>query len=135
MLALLNAIPTEGRPGIFGTVSAEPLVRFSRREVRQVEGFPFFPNVSYPSCIRSAGEFDDNTSEAEIRDLCLKMLVPFLLIPSPKRNVFGNQKRTDAEVSKFDGNASLPSINFSELSQKAGTLRMGRTDDGGYLPL
>ena len=29
------------------------------------------------------------------------------------------KKGTDAEVSKFDGNASLPSINFSELSQKS----------------
>ena len=140
VLALLNAIPTEGRPGNFwNRLLAEPLVSaFPGVKSAKLEGFPFFPNrsVILSVGIRSAGEFDDNTSEAEIRDLCLKDARSLLANSIAETECFlVTKKGTDAEVSKFDGNASLPSINFSEFSQKAGTLRMGRTDDGGYLAI
>ena len=130
----------KGRPGNFwNRLLAEPLVSaFPGVKSAKLEGFPFFPNrsVILSVGIRSAGEFDANTSEAEIRDLCLKDARSLLANSIAETECFlVTKKGTDAEVSKFDGNASLPSINFSELSQKVGTLRMGRTDDGGYLAI
>ncbi|HAY74824.1 MAG TPA: hypothetical protein DCY32_04050, partial [Opitutae bacterium] len=75
VLAVLNAIPTEGRPGNFwARLLSEPKISaFPGVKVAKLEKFPFFPNrsVLLSVGIKSSNEFDANVSEAEIRDSCL----------------------------------------------------------------
>ena len=140
VLAVLNAIPTEGRPGNFwARLLSEPKISaFPGVKVAKLEKFPFFPNrsVLLSVGIKSSNEFDDNVSEAEIRDSCLATARKNLSALSSKAEWFQATKLgTDTEIVDLDGNHSLPEIDFKEMSARMGLLKIGRTDDGGYLAI
>ncbi len=135
--ALLNGIPKEGRPGNFwARVLGDPRVSsFPGVKVAQLKGFPFFPNrrVVLSVGVRFPGEFDQNASEAEIRDLCISDARRFLTEFSNKVEFFTVQRKTpDAIVEKTDGNVSSLEIDFDVIGRDAGMLKVGKMDNGGY---
>ena len=135
--AILESIPREGRPGNFWTrLFAEPMISsFPGVKIVDLEDFPFFPDrrVILSVGVRSPGEFDGNTSEAEIRDLCLVDARNGFAKFSQKFESFEVRKEgSDAKVVKLDDNRSLRGLDFPKLAQRAATLKMGKTGDGGY---
>jgi hypothetical protein len=135
--AILQSIPTDGRPGNFWTrLFAEPLVSsFPGVKVVDLEEFPFFPDrrVVLSVGVRSPSELEGNLSEAEVRDLCLEDARKGFEQFSGKYESFEVRKKgSDAETTKLDGNLSLDELDFPEFARRAATLKMGKTDDGGY---
>ena len=136
--AILQSIPTEGRPGNFwARLFAEPLVSsFPGVKIVNLEGFPFFPDrrVILSVGVRSPSELEGNASEAEIRDLCLEDARNGFAKFSGKFESFEVRKKAaDAEVTEVDDNRTLDEVDFSEFARRAATLRMGKTDEGGYM--
>ena len=137
VLAVLNAIPKEGRPGNFwARLLSEPLVSaFPGVKVAKLMDFPFFPNrkVVLSVGLRSPTDLDGNLSEAEVRDACLADARKALLEYKSGAEWFEVKRvQDDARVSKVDSNQTFPALQFKEFSQRTGMLKMGRTDDGGY---
>ncbi|OUU10793.1 MAG: hypothetical protein CBC00_04350 [Verrucomicrobia bacterium TMED40] len=140
VLAVLNAIPREGRPGNFwARLLSEPRISaFPGVKVAKLEGFPFFPerSVLLSVGIKSPNEFDKNASEAEIRDSCLEEARSNLARFSSKAEWFKVTKSgSDAVVAQWDGNHSLPVMDFENISLRSGMLKIGRSQDGGYLAI
>tara|TARA_B100001057_G_scaffold346436_1_gene347743 strand:- start:2060 stop:4360 length:2301 start_codon:yes stop_codon:yes gene_type:complete len=140
VLAVLNAIPREGRPGNFwARLLSEPRISaFPGVKVAKLEGFPFFPerSVLLSVGIKSPNEFDKNASEAEIRDSCLAEARSNLARFSSKAEWFKVTKSgSDAVVAQWDGNHSLPMMDFEDISLRSGMLKIGRSQDGGYLAI
>lgn len=135
--AILKSIP-EGRPGNFwARLFAEPLVSsFPGVKIVNLEGFHFFPDrrVILSVGVRSPSELEGNASEAEIRDLCLEDARNGFAKFSGKFESFEVRKKgADAEVTEVDDNQTLDEVDFSEFSRRAATLRMNKTDEGGYV--
>ena len=135
--ALLKGIPKEGRPGNFwARVLGDPGVSsFPGVKIAQLNGFPFFPGrrIVLSVGVRFPGEFDQNASEAEIRDLCIKDARRSLTEFSNKVEFYTVQRKApDAVVEKSDGNVSSLKINFADIGRNAGMLKVGKMDDGGY---
>ena len=140
VLAVLNAIPHQGRPGNFwARLLSEPRISaFPGVKVAKLEGFPFFPerSVLLSVGIKSPNEFDKNASEAEIRDSCLEEARSNLARFSSKAEWFKVTKSgSDAVVAQWDGNHSLPAMDFEDISLRSGMLKMERSQDGGYLAI
>ena len=80
--ALLKGIPVDGRPRDFWpSLLGNPRISsFSGVKIVDLIDFPFFfffffffeRRVIISVGVLFPGEYDDNTSEAEIRDLCMK---------------------------------------------------------------
>jgi preprotein translocase subunit SecG len=86
--------------------------------------------------IKSPNEFDKNASEAEIRDSCLEEARSNLARFSSKAEWFKVTKSgSDAVVAQWDGNHSLPVMDFEDISLRTGMLKIGRSQDGGYLAI
>ena len=135
--AILQSIPTEGRPGNFWTrLFAEPMVSsFPGVKIVDLEEFPFFPDrrVILSVGVRSPSELEGNATEAEIRDMCLEDARNGFAKFSEKFDSFEVRKKgTDAEVAKLDDNRSLKGLDFPVFARRAATLKMGKTGDGGY---
>jgi len=135
--AILQSIPTEGRPGNFWTrLFAEPMASsFPGVKIVDLEEFPFFPDrrVILSVGVRSPSELEGNASEAEIRDMCLEDAKNGFAKFSGKFESFEVRKNgSDAKVAKLDDNRSLEGLDFPELARRAATLKMGKTEDGGY---
>ena len=130
--AILNSIPTEGRPGNFWSrFLTEPMVAsFPGVKVAKLEGFPFFPGV------RSSSERDGNFSEAEIRDACLEDARKGFSEFSGLAETFALKKvGPDAEVSRIDDNLTVENLSFEEYLDRAATLKMQETPEGGYVAI
>ena len=83
--------------------------------------------------VRFPGEFDQNATEAEIRDLCIKDARSLLMEFSSKAEFFTVQRKApDAVVEKAEGNVSSLNIDFARIGMDAGMLKVGKMDDGGY---
>ena len=109
---------------------------FSGIKVADLIGFPFYPNrkVILSVGLREASSFEGNFTEADIRDACLAEARKKLLEYKSNPQWFEVRKEgNDARVTGVDGNQSLPMMNFDELADRFATLRMGRSDDGGYV--
>jgi len=137
VLAVLNAIPKEGRPGNFWAgLLAEPLISaFPGVKVARLKDFPFFPNrhIVLSVGLRTANDLDGNLSEAEVRDLCLAEARQGILDYQEGASWFEVQRVPDgSQVSRLDGNQTFPSIDLASFSERTGMLKVGRTDDGGY---
>ncbi len=137
VLALLDAIPKEGRPGNFWTqLLAEPMVsQFPGVKVANLVGFPYFPNrrIVLSVGLRSPSDLEGNLSEAEIRDLCLADARRGLAEFKGGESWFQVlRSKDDAEVSKLDGNQSFPPLDPTDFSERTGMVKMGPTDEGGY---
>ncbi|MDG1138328.1 MAG: hypothetical protein P8N49_02255 [Opitutales bacterium] len=137
VLAVLKAIPEEGRPGNFwARLLAEPLVSaFPGVKVAKLVDFPFFPNrhIVLSVGLRTANDLDGNLSEAEIRDLCLAEARQGILDYSGNAEWFKVQRVVDdSTVVRLDGNQTFPSLDLTSFSERTGMLKVGRTDDGGY---
>ena len=137
VLAVLNAIPTEGRPGNFwARLLAEPLVSaFPGVKVAKLVDFPFFPNrhIVLSVGLRTANDLDGNLSEAEIRDLCLAEARKGIREYKGNAEWFEVQRVVDdSRVVKIDGNQTFPSLDLVSFSERTGMLKVGTTDDGGY---
>lgn len=135
--ALLNGIPKEGRPGNFwARILGDPRVSsFPGVKIAELKGFPFFPGrrIVLSVGVRFPGEFDQNATEAEIRDLCIKDARSLLMEFSGKAEFFTVQRKApDAVVEKADGNVSSLNIDFARIGMDAGMLKVGKMDDGGY---
>ena len=136
--ALLQGIPKEGRPGNFwARVLSDPQVSsFPGVKIAKLIDFPFFPDrrIVLSVGVRFPGEFDQNASEAEIRDLCISDARGLLNEFSSNAQFFNVQRKVpDAVVVKADGNhSSLANIDFASIGRDAGMLRVGKMDDGGY---
>ena len=135
--AILQSIPTEGRPGNFWTKLLEdPLVStFSGVKLAHLQGFSFFPErrVILSVGVRNPTEIEANATEARIRDACLEEAQAGFSGFSGEFESFDVVKQgTDTKVSRLDGNQSLGKLDFPELARRAATLKMGRTVDGGY---
>ena len=135
--AILNGIPKEGRPGNFwARVLSDPRISsFPGVKIAELKDFPFFPDrrIVLSVGVRYPGEFDQNTSEAQIRDLCISDARSFLNGFSGKAEFFSVRRESpDAKVDKTDGEASSLAIDFPSIGRKAGMLRVGKMDDGGY---
>ena len=105
-------------------------------KVAKLVDFPFFPNrrIVLSVGVRFPGEFDENASEAEIRDLCISDARSLLSEFSNKAVFFNVQRQApDAIIEQTDGNlSSLAGIDFAKMGKDAGMLRVGKMDDGGY---
>ena len=137
VLAVLNAIPEEGRPGNFwARLLAEPMVStFSGVKVANLKNFPFFPNrkVILSVGVRSPESLEQNASEAEIRDACLSEARNGLAEFSNRATWFEvTKKGEDALVTRADDNQTFPPANLQDISRRMGMLKMGKTDEGGY---
>jgi hypothetical protein len=135
--AILQSIPTGGRPGNFWTrLFAEPMVSsFPGVKIVDLEEFPFFPDrrIILSVGVRSPIELEGNATEAEIRDMCLEDARNGFAKFSGKFESFEVRKKgSDAEVAKLDDNRSLKGLVFPEFARRAATLKMGKTGDGGY---
>jgi len=135
--AILQSIPTEGRPGNFWTrLLEDPLVStFPGVKLAELQGFSFFPDrrVILSVGARNPTEIEVNATEAEIRDLCLEEARSGFADFSGEIESFVVMKQgSDAKVSRLDGNVSLGKLDFAEFARRAATLKMGRTGDGGY---
>ena len=135
--AVLNAIPKDARPGNFwARLLGEPLVSaFPGVKVVNLVDFPFFPDrkVVLSVGLRSPAELNGDLSEAEIRDACMAEAREAILQYESGAEWFQVKRDVeDAVVSRLDGNQSFSNLNRKEFSQRTGTLKMGRTDDGGY---
>ena len=135
--AILRSIPTEGRPGNFWTpLLTDPMVSaFPGVKVAVLEGFPFFPDrrVVLSVGVRTASEMEGNATEAEIRDACLAdAKAGFASYVGKAKTFLVTKKGSDSEVVKSDHNRSLRKLNFGDYSIRAATLKMGRTQNGGY---
>ena len=83
--------------------------------------------------VRFPGEYDENASEAEIRDLCIADARGFLTQFSQSPEFFTVQRKApDAVVEKTDNNRSVESIDFASIGKDSGMLKVGKMDDGGY---
>ena len=135
--ALLKGIPVDGRPGDFWpSLLGNPRISsFSGVKIVDLIDFPFFPErrVIISVGVLFPGEYDDNTSEAEIRDLCMNNARNRLIEFNEKAEFFSATKN-DAEVKiqKSDNNVSISNIDFSSLGRNAGILKVGKMDSGGY---
>jgi hypothetical protein len=114
VLAVLNAIPKEGRPGNFWAgLLAEPLISaFPGVKVAKLEDFPFFPNrhIVLSVGLRTANDLDGNLSEAEVRDLCLAEARKGILDYQGGASWFKVKRVPDgSQVSRLDGNQTFPS--------------------------
>ena len=79
------------------------------------------------------GEYDDNTSEAEIRDLCMNNARNHLIKFNEKAEFFSiTKKDAEVKIQKSDNNVSISNIDFSSLGRNAGILKVGKMDSGGY---
>ncbi|MFL2914570.1 MAG: hypothetical protein ACJZ64_08040 [Opitutales bacterium] len=135
--ALLRGIPKEGRPGNFwARVLSDPRISsFPGVKIAELQDFPFFPDrrIVLSVGVRYPGEFDQNASEAVIRDLCIADARSFLTEFAGKAEFFSVRREApDAVVDKADGVASSLAIDFPNIGRDAGMLRVGKTDDGGY---
>ncbi len=135
--ALLKGIPKEGRPGNFwARILSDPRISsFPGVKIAKLEGFPFFPNrrIVLSVGVRFPGEFDQNASEAEIRDLCIADARDSLTKFSGKAEFFRViRKVPDAFINKMESNSSLSSIDFQAIGKDSGMLKVGKMDDGGY---
>ena len=135
--ALLQAIPKEGRPGNFwNRLLAEPLVSaFPGVKMVELEGFPYFPDrkIILSVGLQNSADMDSNKSEAEIRDLCMANARNALASYKSGATWFSVKKnKTSADVSKLDGNKTMPPADFKDLSERLGLLKVGRTNTGAY---
>ena len=135
--ALLQAIPKEGRPGNFwNRLLAEPLVSaFPGVKMVELEGFPYFPDrkIILSVGLQNSADMDSNKSEAEIRDLCMANARNALASYKSGATWFSVKKnKTSADVSKLDGNQTMPPADFKDLSERLGLLKVGRTNTGAY---
>ena len=136
--AVLQGIPKVSRPGNFwAKVLSDPRVSsFSGVKIANLIDFPFFPDrrIVLSVGVRFPGEYDQNASEAEIRDLCISDARALLAKFSSNAQFFNVQRQVpDAVVENADGNASLlTGIDFALIGRNAGMLRVGKMDDGGY---
>lgn len=135
--AILQSIPTEGRPGNFwARLLEDPLVStFSGVKLAELDGFSFFPDrrVILSVGARSPTEIEVNATEAQIRDLCLEEARSGFADFTGEIDSFVVRKTgTDAKVSSLDGNVSWGQLDFAEYALRSATLKMGRTGDGGY---
>jgi hypothetical protein len=135
--AILQSIPTEGRPGNFWTrLLEDPSVStFSGVKLAKLEGFSFFPDrrVILSVGARNPTEIEVNATEAEIRDLCLEEARSGFAGFSGEIESFEVRKQgTDAQVSKLEDNGSHGKLDFPKFALRAAALKMGRTGDGGY---
>ena len=135
--ALLRGIPKEGRPGNFwARVLSDPRVSsFPGVKIAELVDFPFFPDrrAVLSVGVRFPGEYDENASEAEIRDLCIADARGFLTQFSQSPEIFTVQRKApDAVVEKTDNNRSVESIDFASIGKDSGMLKVGKMDDGGY---
>ena len=129
--------PKEGRPGNFWPrVLGDPRISsFPGVKIANLKGFPFFPErrIVLSVGVRFPGEFDQNASEAEIRDLCISDARGFLTQFANKAEIYSVQRRApDAFVEKLEGNTTAFNIDFGQIGRDAGMLKVGKTDDGGY---
>ncbi|MEK9773609.1 MAG: hypothetical protein VW576_08585, partial [Opitutae bacterium] len=136
--ALLRSIPVDGRPGFFWTkLMNEPLVyAFPGVKVAKLSNYPFFSGrkVLLSVGLRGPEAFDDNVTEAQVRDLCLAEARVGLAEFSGNAEWFDVRKEgTDSHIEKIDGNFSLAStLDFADLADRSVMLKLGRTNDGGY---
>jgi preprotein translocase subunit SecG len=135
--ALIQGIPHKGRPGDFwAKLLNNPLIStFPGVKIANLVDFPFFPDrrVVLSVGVRFPGEFDDNDSEAEIRDLCMIDARNFLKEISDDIAFFNaTKKNSDTIIEKSDDNASFANIDFSTIGNDSGILKVGRMDNGGY---
>ena len=135
--ALLQAIPKEGRPGNFwNRLLAEPLVSaFPGVKMVELEDFPYFPDrkIILSVGLQNSADMDSNKSEAEIRDLCMTNARNALADYKSGATWFSVKKnKTSADVSKLDGNQTMPPADFKDLSERLGLLKVGRTNTGAY---
>ena len=135
--ALLNAIPREGRPGNFwNTLLSEPTVSaFPGVKIAELKDYPYFPDrkVILSVGLQSTNETDENMTEAEIRDRCLKSARDALLNFSGGATWFEVKKqKSTTQISKMDSNQSEINAEFSEIAERLGMLRVGRTNTGAY---
>ena len=137
VLAVLDAIPTEARPGDFwNRLLAEPLISsFPGVKVANLVDFPFFPNrqVVLSVGLRGPSDIDGSLSEAEVRDACLAEARKALLQYKGGAQWF-QVKRVDddAVVTQIESSQTFPPIDREVFSLRTGSLKMGRTVDGGY---
>ena len=137
VLAVLDAIPTEARPGDFwNRLLAEPLISsFPGVKVANLVDFPFFPNrqVILSVGLRGPSDIDGSLSEAEVRDACLAEARKALLQYNGGAQWF-QVKRVDddAVVTQIESSQTFPPIDHEVFSLRTGSLKMGRTVDGGY---
>jgi len=136
--ALLRSIPVDGRPGFFwNKLMNEPRVfAFPGVKVARLLDYPFFTGRSVLLSVGLRGPeiFDNNLTEAEIRDLCLADARMGLAEYQGDASWFNVRKvGTETEISSADGNHSLPpKVDYTDLADRSVMLKLGRTDDGGY---
>jgi len=136
--ALLRSIPVDGRPGFFWTrLMNEPRVfAFPGVKVARLIDFPFFTGrrVLLSVGLRGPEVFDNNLTEAQVRDLCMAEARVALAEYKGDTSWFDVRKvGTETEIKSADGNLSLSSsLNFADLADRSVMLKLGRTDDGGY---
>ena len=139
VLAVLNAIPTEGRPGNFwARLLSEPRISaFPGVKVAKLEGFPFFLNDLYFSQWGSSPQTNSIKMLLKLRFVIRVWEARSNLCPfSSKAEWFQATKLgTDTEIVAWDGNHSLPEIDFEEMSARMGLLKIGSSEDGGYLAI
>ena len=137
--ALLRSIPVDGRPGFFWTkLINEPLVfAFPGVKVAKLTNYPYFSGrkVLLSVGLRGPDAFDGNASEAQIRDLCLAEAKIGLAEFSGNAEWFDVRKEgTETNIRKVDDNFSLPEgLDFADLADRSVMLKLGRTNDGGYV--
>ena len=135
--ALLQAIPKEGRPGNFwNRLLSEPLVSsFPGVKIAKLEGFPFFPGrkVILSVGLQTPEEMDSNKTEAEIRDECMVNARAALANFKAGASWFSVRKdKASADITKLDGNQTMPPADFKDISERLSLLRIGRTNTGAY---
>ena len=135
--SLLNAIPKEGRPGDFwNTLLSEPTVSaFPGVKIAELKDFPYFPDrkIILSVGFQSTNEIDENMTEADIRDKCLKSARDALLNFSGGATWFEVKKQKSiTQISKLDANQSEINAEFSDIAERLGMLRVGRTNTGAY---
>ena len=109
--AILQGIPKVSRPGNFwAKVLSDPRVSsFSGVKIANLIDFPFFPDrrIVLSVGVRFPGEYDQNASEAEIRDLCISDARASLAEFSSNAQFFNVIRKVQEDVvENEDGNAT-----------------------------
>ena len=138
VLAVLNSIPKEGRPGNFWAplLNDPKVTAFPGVKMIKLKGYPFFPDrlVVLSVGLKTPSELEDNLSEAMIRDMCLAKARSSLAAYSSGAQFFEVTKDgVDAKVSQMQGDLPMPFVDMQDISQRTGLLKVGRNDDGNYL--
>ena len=121
VLAVLNSIPKEGRPGNFWAplLNDPKVTAFPGVKMIKLKGYPFFPDrlVVLSVGLKTPSELEDNLSEAMIRDMCLAKARSSLAAYSSGAQFFEVTKDgVDAKVSQMQGDLPMPFVDMQDLS-------------------